>query len=79
MPQTIFIGIVGYCKTISVDSTGSSTYDDWYETNIFGYYQLTTSDTEGNSVYQKTTGDDVYFMYKVSDNNWWVSFNNRKR
>ena len=75
-----FIGLTGNsCKTISLNSVGSSTYDGWYQNNIFGKYELTSVDTEGNNVYQKIVGDNKRFIQKNSDKNWVVSFNVSKR
>ena len=61
------------CIAITIQSTGDSTYDGWYEQNIFGTYSFISIDASGNNMYHANIQGTDLFLTKNMDNEWVVN------
>ena len=61
------------CAHITIQSIGDSTYDGWYERNIFGTYRFLSVDARGNNMYHAFIQGKDWFITKNIRNNWMVS------
>ena len=61
------------CAHITIQSIGDSTYDGWYERNIFGTYRFLSVDARGNNLYHANIQGMDLFITKDMNNAWAVS------
>ena len=60
------------CPQMSIQSSGESTYDGWYEQWIFGSYRFASIDARGNHIYYANILGEDTFICKDMENDWVV-------
>ena len=67
-----YVAIRRNCTSISIKSFSATTYDAWYEKDIFGIYTFSYVDGKGDNVYLRK-GVKERFLYRDTRIGWSVS------